>query len=54
MKKFNGTCPRCGDTKIGFKAQGFGGGGVQAGRIEKNGSEKCLTCQSVIGVRRSG
>ena len=54
MKKYKGTCPRCGDTTVGVKIVGFAGGRKRGKGFhpEKKGTTKCLSCQSVIGVQR--
>lgn len=54
MKKFKGDCPRCGSTTVGEKRTGFYGGRKRGKgfHAHKKGNIKCLSCQSVIGVKR--
>ena len=55
MKKYNGTCPRCGETIVGVKGgPGFSGSRHPHGKgfhVHKKGNVKCLSCQSTIGVK---
>ena len=53
MKKYIGKCPRCNNTTMGVKKTGFSGG-IKKGKgyhTHKKGTTKCLSCQSVIGVK---
>ena len=55
MKKYEGFCPRCGVTVVGLKRTGFSGGRIKGKGFyaHKKGTVKCLSCQSVIGVKKS-
>jgi hypothetical protein len=57
MRKYPGTCPRCGPTTVGVKRTSFSNRGRgMAPNPDKAGNTKCLTCQKVqqvtVGERR--